>query len=33
MKVSREIFELSEKILNTFDAKRLKQQELDKIKD
>jgi len=33
MKVSREIFELSEKILNTFDPVRLKQKEMSIIEE
>ena len=32
MKVSREIYELSEKILNSFDPVRLKSKEMEKIK-
>lgn len=32
MKVSKEIFALSEDILNHFDAGRMKQAEIDKIK-
>jgi hypothetical protein len=31
MKVSKQIFELSEKILDTFDPERLKQAELNKV--
>ena len=32
MKVSRELYELSEKILNSFDPVRLKSKEMEKIK-